>query len=121
MAHNEKKGLANTFEQGKFSEDIPVNSELPTEEKEPVEHADRDDQLTAGKGTPEITANDGSITETLDTAFHGTPGWSEGENISGSNHAGYYGAQSDDKNDTEEELDYLRERKQSGEGNTGKE
>ena len=34
-----------------------------------------DEHFTAGNATPEIATNDGSVIETLDTAFHGTPGW----------------------------------------------
>lgn len=71
---------------------------------------ERDDLLTAGHDTPEITTNDGSVIETLDTAFHGTPGWSDGENISGSNRADYYEARSSGKSDAEEELDEMRNR-----------
>lgn len=81
---------------------------------------DRDDQLTAGNQTPEIATNDGSVIETLDTALHGKPGWSEGENISGSNRADYYEARSNGKSDVEEELDELRERNKGGSGNDAK-
>lgn len=69
-----------------------------------------DEQFTAGNATPEIATNDGSVIETLDTAFHGTPGWSEGENISGSNRADYYEARSNGKSDSEEEVDEVRKR-----------
>lgn len=72
--------------------------------------SDDEDPFTAGNNTPEIATNDGSVIETLDTAFHGTPGWSEGENISGSNRADYYEARSNGKSDVEEELDELRKR-----------
>jgi hypothetical protein len=77
------------------------------------ERSDSEDSFTAGNNTPEIATNDGSVIETLDTAFHGTPGWSEGENISGSNRADYYEARSNGKSDVEEELDELRERNKS--------
>ena len=68
------------------------------------------EHYTAGNETQEIATNDGSVIETLDTAFHGTPGWSEGENLSGSNRADYYEARSNGKSDSEEELDEMRER-----------
>jgi hypothetical protein len=74
------------------------------EEKKDGEH------FTAGNETEEIATNDGSVLETLDTAFHGTPGWSEGENPSGSNRADYYEARSNGKSDSQEELDEMRER-----------
>ena len=67
-----------------------------------------EEHFTAGNETPEIATNDGSVIETLDTAFHGTPGWSEGENLSGSNRADYYEARSNGKSDSEEELDEIR-------------
>lgn len=83
--------------------------------------SERDDLFTAGKQTPEITSNDGSVIETLDTAFHGTPGWSEGENLSGSNRADYYEARSNGKSDAEEELDDLRERNKNESGKSNAE
>lgn len=67
-----------------------------------------EEHFTAGNETPEIATNDGSVIETLDTAFHGTPGWSEGENLSGSNRADYYEARSNGKSDSEEELDEIK-------------
>ena len=68
----------------------------------------KDDKSTGGS-IPEIAANDGSVTETLDTAFHGKPGWAEGENPSGSNRADYYESRSQGKTDSEEELDARKE------------
>lgn len=65
---------------------------------------------TAGTDTPEVATNDGSVIETLDTALHGEPGWSEGENPSGSNRADYYEARSQGKSDSQEENDELRAR-----------
>jgi len=60
-------------------------------------------------GTPrtndEIANNDGSLIETLDTAFHNKPGVAEGTNESGSNRAGYYEERSQGKTDAEEELE----------------
>ncbi|MDQ3844560.1 MAG: hypothetical protein M3342_11185 [Bacteroidota bacterium] len=75
------------------------------------EGADKDKQTSEGHHT-EIATNDGSVTETLDTAFHGTPGWSEGENLSGSNRADYYESRSYGKTDVEEELE-ARKKEQS--------
>jgi hypothetical protein len=57
----------------------------------------------------DVATNDGSLLETLDTAFHNVPGYSNGENFSGSNRADYYEARSQSKSDTEEELDVRRE------------
>ena len=75
-----------------------------------------DEPRTAGNGTPEITTNDGSVIETLDTTLHGKPGWSEGENPSGSNRADYYERRSQGKSDSEEEMEELRKNK-SGDTN----
>ena len=69
-----------------------------------------EEHFTAGNETEEIATNDGSVIETLDTVLHGTPGWSEGENLSGSNRADYYEARSNGKSDSQEELDEMRER-----------
>ena len=66
---------------------------------------------TAGNDTPEISTNDGSVIETLDTALHGKPGWSEGENPSGSNRADYYEARSQGKSDSEEQNEELKKNK----------
>ena len=98
-----------------IGESDEANQDSPERNKEKTnqpltEKPHRDDQLTAGHDTPEIATNDGSVIETLDTAFHGIPGWSEGENVSGSNRADYYEARSNGKSDAEEELDVIRER-----------
>lgn len=87
-----------------------------TAEQSIEEKGDKDQPLTAGNDTPEITNNDGSLIETLDTAFHGKPGWSEGENPSGSNRADYYEGRSGGKSDSEEELDELRRQKSGEQG-----
>ncbi|MGZ5133502.1 MAG: hypothetical protein ACXWCG_00065 [Flavitalea sp.] len=99
---------------------LGVDPSLPSKEEEKndttqgeskdISSTARDDQFTGGHDTPEIATNDGSVIETLDTALHGKPGWSEGENISGSNRTDYYEARSYGKSDVEEELDDLRER-----------
>jgi hypothetical protein len=64
---------------------------------------------SAERHNDEIATNDGSVIETLDTDFHGKPGVSEGENLSGSDRADYYESRSQGKTDAEEELDMLRE------------
>jgi len=56
----------------------------------------------------ELTNNDGSITETLDTAFHGEPGYIKDHSPAGSNRAEYYEARSEGRSDVEEELDFLK-------------
>jgi hypothetical protein len=55
----------------------------------------------------EITNDDGSVVETLDTAFHNKPGMITDHSIAGSNRADYYEARSQGKSDSEEELDFL--------------
>lgn len=79
----------------------PENNPDGNNETAPV----RDNKTLSGGQIPEIATNDGSVTETLDTVFHGKPGWVEGENPSGSNRADYYEARSQGKTDAEEELD----------------
>ncbi len=53
----------------------------------------------------DLATNDGSIVETLDTAFHQKPGVAESENPSGSNRADYYELRSNGQTDAEEEID----------------
>lgn len=52
----------------------------------------------------DLATNDGTVVETLDTAFHHKPGVAEGENLSGSNRADYYEERSFGQNDAEEEV-----------------
>ena len=85
-------------------EDTPRKETEATE----ISSADSAESFTAGNMTPEIATNDGTVIETLDTALHGTPGWAEGENPSGSSRADYYEARSNGKSDSEEELDEIR-------------
>ena len=63
---------------------------------------------TADASKEEITNNDGSIIETLDTALHGQPGYIDGHSLAGSNRADYYEARTDGKSDVQEESDYLK-------------
>jgi hypothetical protein len=103
----------------KFSEDPRKTNETGDESKREITNDSEDNEpFTAGNNTPEIATNDGSVIETLDTAFHGKPGWSEGENLSGSNRADYYEARSNGKSDAEEELDELRQRNKSADSKT---
>lgn len=103
MADSENSGSKNLIPQ----------QDVSAQKQPEAPGSERDDQFTAGNLTPEITTNDGSVIETLDTAFHGQPGWSEGENLSGSNRADYYEARSYGKSDSEEELDEIRKRNHS--------
>ena len=57
----------------------------------------------------EVANNDGSIIETLDTAFHGRPGMIKEHSPAGSNRADYYESRSDGKTDSEEELDAMKD------------
>lgn len=74
-----------------------------SENEEDVEF-NEDEVLNAG----ELANNDGSVVETLDTAFHDLPGYIKDHSLAGSNRADYYEARSDGKSDSEEELDYLK-------------
>lgn len=65
--------------------------------------------LSAENDNEEITNNDGSVKETLDTAFHDTPGYISNHSLAGSNRAEYYEKRSQGKSDTEEEQDYMRQ------------
>ncbi len=113
MADTQKEDLNNSPGLEEAGKDI--RHQHNDEEKSTETGTDSQGPFTAGNDTPEIATNDGSVIETLDTAFHGIPGWSEGENISGSNRADYYEARSNGKSDAEEELDELRARNKSAE------
>ena len=81
-------------------------------------HIEKTGSDSRNEGTPsdedavvdngEITNNDGSIIETLDTVFHDKPGMIKDYSIAGSNRTDYYEAASDGESDSEEELDVLR-------------
>jgi hypothetical protein len=76
---------------------------------------DRDKRADETLNTNDVATNDGSVVETLDTAFHDVPGFnSHDDNISGSNRTDYYEARSNSKSDTEEELE-ARQRASEGE------
>ena len=96
-------------------QDEPKNTagEQDESKKTVSKGSDHIQPFTAGNNTPEIATNDGSVIETLDTAFHGVPGWSEGENLSGSNRADYYEARSSGKSDVEEEMEEIRKQNRS--------
>ncbi len=66
-----------------------------------------DEVLSGGYMVKEVANNDGSIIETLDTAFHNEPGLIKDHSIAGSNRADYYESRSYGKSDVEEELDAL--------------
>ena len=64
--------------------------------------------LETDETNEEVTNNDGSIVETLDTAFHNQPGYIKDHNIAGSNRADYYEERSQGESDVDEEQDYLK-------------
>lgn len=80
------------------------NEEVFVKRNEPV--------LQVEPPTEEVTNNDGSIIETLDTAFHNEPGYIKDHSIAGSNRADYYEARSQGESDVEEEQDYLKKQQQ---------
>lgn len=82
-----------------FPEDLQNNPDLSNT---PAKATDND-----------VANNDGSTLETLDTALHDKPGYSEGETVSGSNRADYYEKRSYGKTDVEEELDEINKRNSS--------
>lgn len=68
------------------------------------------DQILSAEHTEdEITNNDGSVIETLDTDFHDVPGYINNHSLAGSNRADYYEKRSQGKSDTEEEQEYIRD------------
>jgi hypothetical protein len=86
-----------------------VNENAPEHSVANQEHfKNKSDEPSDEQITDEITNNDGSIIETLDTAFHNKPGVIKDHDIAGSNRAEYYEARSQGKTDSEEEQDFLR-------------
>ena len=66
-------------------------------------------QVTSAEADDEeITNNDGSVKETFDTAFHGTPGDILEHSVAGSNRAEFYEARSQGQSDVDEETEYLK-------------
>jgi hypothetical protein len=55
----------------------------------------------------DVATNDGSVLESLDTAFHDKPGYTDDNSVSGSNRDDYYEERSSGKSDDEEELEIL--------------
>lgn len=64
--------------------------------------------LSAEESDAEIANNDGSVKETLDTAFHNVPGYNNDHSLAGSNRADFYEKRSQGKSDTDEEQEYMR-------------
>lgn len=77
-----------------------TNENIFIDKNEPV--------LKVDQSNEEVANNDGSIVETLDTAFHNKPGYIKDHSIAGSNRADYYEARSQGESDVEEEQDYLK-------------
>ena len=88
-----------------------AHTDVPNTTAQKAKEAEDLNQKLSAPGTErhndEVATNDGSVIETLDTDFHGKPGFVEGENPSGSDRADYYEARSQGKTDAEEELDML--------------
>lgn len=82
-----------------------------TEDNDNSTYSNGDDTLSGGNQIEEIANNDGSITETLDTAFHNQPGFIDGHSPAGSNRADYYEKRSQGQSDTDEETEYLKNKK----------
>jgi hypothetical protein len=68
--------------------------------------------LSAEHSDNEVTNNDGSVKETLDTAFHDEPGYISDHSLSGSNRADYYEKRSQGVSDAEEEQEYIKNHQQ---------
>ena len=77
-----------------------ANENIFIDKDEPVLEVDQSNE--------EVTNSDGSIIETLDTAFHNQPGYIKDHSIAGSNRAEYYEERSQGESDVEEEQDYLK-------------
>lgn len=79
-----------------------------TQSRENISDFINDQILSAEHTDDEITNNDGSVIETLDTDFHNQPGYITNHSLAGSNRADYYEKRSQGMSDAEEEQEYMR-------------
>jgi hypothetical protein len=94
--------------EGNSVENTQKTTDNTDDSKDNVNQFYNEQVLSAEQADDEITNNDGSVKETLDTAFHDEPGYISEHSLAGSNRADYYEARSQGKSDVDEELDYLK-------------
>src|SRR3954469_3553949 len=104
-------------EQANDLRESSINNELspdtqnnaPAKSNEDITQFYNDQVLSAEHSDDEITNNDGSVKETLDTDFHNKPGYISEHSLAGSNRADFYEKRSQGKSDVEEEQEYRRD------------
>ncbi len=69
--------------------------------------ASKEDAFPEKHNNNDVATNDGSVLESLDTAFHNKPGYTNDNIVSCSNRADYDEEISSGKSDNEDELDVL--------------
>jgi hypothetical protein len=108
MATEQERALQETSENSVNGNKSPLSNTQNKATKQTNEAGSNELNLSDEQADDEVTNNDGSIVETLDTAFHNEPGVIKDHSIAGSNRADYYEAQSQGKSDAEEELDFIK-------------
>jgi len=108
MTTAQQDALDNQSEENKDTLTPKILSNSASETNEEVTQFYNDQILSAEHTEDEITNNDGSVIETLDTDFHNKPGYIHNHSLAGSNRADYYEKRSQGKSDTEEEQEYVR-------------
>jgi hypothetical protein len=110
MITEQEDALQESVNNKDLTPDTQDNS--PDENSREITEFYNDQILSAEQSDNEVTNNDGSVKETLDTAFHNTPGYISDHSLSGSNRADYYEKRSQGKSDIEEEQEYIRNHQQ---------
>ena len=105
MILEQEDGLQESVNNNELTPDTQNNANKNSEE---ITEFYNEQILSAEQSDNEITNNDGSVKETLDTVFHDTPGYIGDHSLSGSNRADFYEKRSQGKSDTEEEQEYMR-------------
>jgi hypothetical protein len=108
MSAKQEDALGKSGEENKDSLTPGTTNNNALETSEEITQFYNDQILSAEHTEDEITNNDGSVIETLDTDFHNIPGYINRHSLAGSNRADYYEQRSQGKSDTEEEQEYIR-------------
>ena len=112
MTAEQQGTIDELFKDEENKETSPMLHNNTTETGEALNQFYNEQILSAEHTDNEITNNDGSIIETLDTDFHNRPGYIGEHSLAGSNRADYYEKRSQGMSDTEEEQEYMRNRKE---------
>lgn len=111
--HNKNKSAGTTGREDQVSHTGTTPATSLTESEKKYEQGtdqdvfavkDSESAIQAKHTGKDVANNDGSVLETLDTAFHGEPGYNASSSDSGSNRADFYEERSFGATEDEEEL-----------------